>query len=188
MGLFGSKNRKREELFARKLDGVLETGEAPTFPAVVLRILKKVRDPESSIEEVAEAIQWEPSLMVKVLATVNSAAYAPASPIESVEHAASFMGRSALEQLVLALAVKDALPNAPAPGFEPARYWLAASFRAGLAKQFADRIHPATASECFTVGLLQDLAVPVLATTGPEGYAGVLAAWRDDPDAELDAI
>jgi HD-like signal output (HDOD) protein len=188
VGLFGAKKKGRDNLLQRKLEAVLSEGEVPTFPAVVLKILKKLRDPEASIEEVAKAIQWDPGLMVKVLATVNSAAYGPATPISSVEHAASFMGRSALEQLVLALAVKDTLPKAPARGFEPARYWRTASFRAGLAKHLAERIHPARAAECFTMGLLQDLAIPVLATSRPDDYGAVLDAWHGDREADLDAL
>lgn len=189
MKLFGKRREeKRKETSQEALEVVLRGGDAPSFPQLVMRILRILRDPQSTMDQVSEAIQWDPGLMVRVLATVNSAAYGPAKPIDDVAHAASYMGRAQLEQIVLALAVRDALPATPAPGYDAARYWRAAAFRAALAKDFADRLHPARHAESFTVGLLQDLAVPVLANTRSSEYGPVLEHWHNEKSARLDEL
>jgi len=100
----------------------------------------------------------------------------------------SFLGRSALEQIVLAMAVKSALPSTRVPGFEPQRFWQTASFRAILAKRIASRLHPASEAESFTAALLQDLAIPVLAHGLTPRYAPILQRWHMGSEAELHAL
>lgn len=172
----------------KKLDEILRGAQLPTFSKAVMNILRVLREPESSIENVVDVLQWEPGLVVRVLSTVNSAAYAPRTPIRDVRHAVSFIGRTQLEQLLLAVAVKDALPNKEAPGFNPSRYWRAASRRAALARTLAEELHPALHAECFTIGLLEDLAVPVLAQVRPDDYGPVLEHWNREPERSLQEL
>lgn len=170
---------------AMSLERLLDRCEVPTFPELTLRILGKVRDPDLSSQEFAEALRWDPALVVQLLQMVNSAAFGLAQPIHDVAHASSYLGRAQVEQVVLALAVKDTLPCTPAQGFEPRRFWHAAAFRAALSSTIADEIHPARRAESFTMGLLQDLALPVLATAMPDEYGPVLVRWHTDPDVQL---
>lgn len=167
------------------LDQLLDRCEVPAFPEVTMRILGMVRDPELSSRELAAALQWDPSLVIQLLQMVNSAAFGVAQPIHDVAHASSYLGRAQVEQIVLALAVKDTLPRAPAPGFEPRRFWYAAAFRAALSSRIADEIHPARRAESFTMGLLQDMALPVLATAMPDEYGPVLVRWHSEPQVPL---
>ena len=181
MDLFKRKTSKAE----RELRKLLGNTEFPHVPQVAMRILQKLRDPESDFDEVAECLRWDPALVVKVLSTVNSAAYGTSVRIEDVRHAVSFLGRAHLEQLVIALAVKDCLPAGEAPGFCQERFWQAAAMRAALGRCIALELHPARSSEAFTAGLLQDMAVPVLAHAMPERYGPILEAWHDEGGVRL---
>lgn len=183
------------KLFKRKSSDVpndlarfLADCEVPTFPSLTLRVLEKVRDADTSTDEVADALRWDPGLVLKVLATVNSAAYGTARRIEDVRQAATFMGRSQLEQLVLAFAVRQSLPSAPAPGFDAARFWRAAAQRAALSSVLAGELHPARQADAFTAGLLQDMAIPVLAHARPAEYGPVLSRWHDEPGSDLASL
>lgn len=184
MGLFKFKQADSVKKLEKALMGV----EAPHFPGMVMRILQRIRDPEATMTEIAEGLQWDPGLVVRVLQTVNSAAYGPAHPIRDVGHAASYMGRSQLEQLVLSLAVKDTLPMKPAPGYDPGRFWFAASRRAALSRLIAGRLQPARQAECFTAGLLQDMAIPVLATARPNDYGPILSQWHEGGHKRLHSL
>ncbi len=184
MKLFG---RKSKDPLA-ELRKVLGDAEVPSFPRATLQLMQELRDPETSNEEIAESLQRDPGLVVRVLRTVNSAAYGPARPIDDVSHAASYLGRSQLEQIVLALAVKDVLPAEPAPGYDAQRYWLAASFRAVLSRRIAERLHPAKQDLAFTTGILQDMAVPLLATARPTDYGPVLQQWHEDAGERLEEL
>lgn len=183
MGLF----RKKVDP-AKALETLLQGVEAPTFPQITLRILKKIRDPEATLEEITASLQWDPGLIVRILRTVNTAAFGPANPIRDVGHAVSYMGRAQLEQIVLSIAVKDALPEEPAPGFDASRFWGAAARRATLSRIFAERLHPALTAESFTGGLLQDMAIPVLASARREDYGPLLQRWHDDSSTSLSEL
>jgi len=182
MKLFGRTAAKE------RLDEILRGHEPPSFPQGVMRLLKLLRDPESELATIAEALNWDPGLVVRVLKMVNSAAFGAARRIESVPHAVSMVGRSQLEQLVLAIAVKGALPARPAPGFEASRYWQTAFFRAGMARAIAERLHPADQARSFTGGLLQDMAIPLLAHARPDDYGAVLEEYHATPSAQLAAL
>lgn len=181
MSLFKSKPKKAE----RELRKLLGDREFPHVPQVAMRILQKLRDPDADFAEVSECLRWDPALVVKVLSTVNSAAYGTSVRIEDVRHAVSFLGRAHLEQLVIAMAVKGCLPTAEAPGFRHERFWRAAAMRAALGRCIALELHPSRSSETFTAGLLQDMAVPVLAHAMPERYGPILEAWHDEGGVRL---
>ena len=181
-------NLLRKKKVRQRLDEVLRGQEPPTLPQGVTNLLKLLRDPDSDSGDVAEALNWNPGLVVRVLRTVNSAAYGAVHKIDSVTHAVSMMGRAQLEQLVLAIAVKNTLPTGAAPGFQPDRFWQAAFFRAGMARSIAELLHPADQARSFTGGLLQDMAIPLLAHARPDDYGKVLQEWHGTPGADLRSI
>lgn len=168
-----------------RLQRALRGAEPPTFPQGVLRLLALLRDPDSENSDIVAALGWDPRLVVRLLRTVNSAAYGSSRRIDSVPHAVTMVGRSQLEQLVLSVAVRDCLPRDPAPGFECGRFWRAAFLRAALASELAAELHPADQSRCFTGALLQDMAVPLLAHARPDDYGPVLERWHAAPGVDL---
>ncbi|MAG56718.1 MAG: hypothetical protein CMJ83_10545 [Planctomycetes bacterium] len=57
-----------------------------------------------------------------------------------------------------------------------------------MARLLASRLHPATEEQSFTSALLQDMAVPVLASVKGEAYGSVLEAWHAQGDAALEHL
>lgn len=177
--------RKQTETPETQLAAALDGHSPPALPQGVMKLMQLMRDPDSEITDVTEALSWQPGLVVKVLQTVNSAAYGMARKVDSVSHAVAILGRSKLEQLVLGVAVKENLPTRPARGYDAQRFWEAAFFRAALARGIAGRLHPADEAQSFTAGLLQDMAVPLLAHAQPKVYGEVLETWHGTPTAHL---
>jgi HD-like signal output (HDOD) protein len=147
-------------------------------------LLGLLRDPEVDMAAVGEVVSWDPALVLRMLKLVNSPAFGLQRPIDNVQHALTMIGRTQVEQIVLGVVVKQALPSAPAQGFDGNRFWRAAFFRASLARTLADRLHPADAARSFTGGLLQDMAVPLLAHARSD-YGKVLEDWHASPGASL---
>ncbi len=172
----------------RVLDKALGNYELPSFSAGTLALLRLLRDPDAPTAALARGIESNPALLVKVLRTVNSASFGMRRQIGSAQQAAVLMGRSQLESLVVSIGVKDSLPSVPAQGFEPRRFWFAASRRASIARGIADRLHPQTQAEAFTAGLLQDMAIPLLAAARPKEYCRLLTHWHATPGVELDDL
>lgn len=162
--------------------------ELPSFPSAVLQTLRLLRDPGSSFQEIARTIEVNPGLMVKLLKMVNSAAFGLRRRVSNASHAVSLLGRSRLESLVIAMTVHGQLPTPTAEGFEAGRFWQAAARRAALARSLAEMLHPQTQSEAFVGGLLQDMAVPMLATARAKEYGPILRHWHETPGTSLEAL
>lgn len=175
--LFGLKKRTSPEALIAE---ALGDYQLPSFSGSVMQTLQLLRDPGSTSSGIAQSIESNPALVVKVLRTVNSAAYGVVRRIDSVSHAVSFLGRARLEPLVVALVVRSQTPQAQVRGYDDRRFWAAAARRAAIARALAEMLHPQTQSEAFVAGLLQDMAVPLLAHARPEKYGPILEQWHGD--------
>jgi len=170
---------------AARLEEILRGHELPVLSQGTMSLLKLLRDPQSDLAEIAEALSWDAGLVVRVMKLVNSAAYGSVRTIEGVAHAVQMLGRTQLEQIVLGVVVKEGLPSTKARGFESGRFWRGAFFRAALARSLSDKLHPADKARSFTGALLQDMAVPLLAHAREEDYGSVLEAYHETPSAKL---
>lgn len=162
-----------------ELQAVLGGYELPSFPALIMHALEKVRDENASLSEIAELVAADPGLSARLLKTVNSAAYALNHKVKNIDHAVSLMGRGELESIIITLAVSKVLPVEQGSGIDLRSFWHAAARRAAVARSLADLIDPSSRSESFTAALLQDMAIPVLARQRAEDYGPVLASWRE---------
>lgn len=171
-----------------RLEEVIGGFELPVFRRSTLEVLRRLRDPKSSPGDVAQLVRVDPGLTVRVLKTVNSAAYSPRKRVESLDQAVVMLGAMALEQLVMSLAVREGLPAGGCESFCARRFWATAARRATVAKALAERVSPKDAADCFTGALLQDMAVPLLAHARAGDYGPVLQAWLDGDVARLDEL
>lgn len=159
--------------------------ELPSFSASAVSTLSLLRE-EADLGVVAERLMTDPGLTVRILRTVNSAAFGMRQEVTNLQYATSLLGRSRVESLVLTAAVGDALPT-PA-GLDLDGFWQACARRACLAKAIASRVAPPSAMESFTAGLLQDMAVPLMAAARPEEYATILTTAANEPEVPLRSI
>jgi HD-like signal output (HDOD) protein len=183
MGIFGKKKRDPRA----ELEALLGDYEVPSMSSTVMRLLSLLRDPDTPMAEIASQVEMDPGLTVRILRLINSAAFGLLTEVSNLQHAVSLLGRSRLESLVLAVASADALPD-NMDCMETRKFWGAAARRATLARVVAQQLHAATQAESFTAGLLQDIAVPLIARTNPEGYAEILRRLNDEPGAKLDQM
>ena len=63
--------KKRKKNPGKKLRSLLGKFELPSFNATVMKVLSQLRDPDSSIKEIAGQVQIDPGMHVKTLRTVN---------------------------------------------------------------------------------------------------------------------
>jgi HD-like signal output (HDOD) protein len=161
-----------------QMKAVLGEYQLQSFPVIVMNALEKVRDADASNPEISDLVATDPGLSVRLLTTVNSAAYALRHKVSNVDHAVSLMGRGELESVLISMAVHEVMPADNIPGFDAHRFWGAAARRAALARGLADLIDPSSRSESFTAALLQDMAIPILAQQRADDYGPVLERWH----------
>ncbi len=161
-----------------KLKKILKGYELPSFPAVVMQILQKIRSPYSSITAIADSLSLDPGLSVKVLGIANSAAFSPSKKVENLTQAIALVGISQLESMVLGVGVAKGLPKQSCQWHDPGEFWLASAKRAVLASDLAQLLCPAKEGECFTAAFLQDMALPFLACHRCEEYDPIFKKWH----------
>jgi HD-like signal output (HDOD) protein len=176
-----NRGAKKQAKSQEKLKSVLGGAEVPTFPLPVIKSLEALRNPDATASTVAAALEMDPGLSVRLLKLVNSAAFNPAKPVESVDRAVAVAGFSSVESLVLSVGINKALPAADVDGFDHVRFWQAAARRATIARALAGELHPASANVSFTAGLLQDMAIPLLASARTD-YRPLLIEWHNGGD------
>lgn len=164
----------------KRLVHALSKMEIPALPTSHMQTLSALRS-GAPLPEVGLLIGKDPAMTATLLRTVNSAAFGLRRRVSNPGHAASLLGRGALETMVLGIAVVDTLPRAGGAELEPARFWRAAARRAATARALAEEVNPHHAHTCFTAGLLQDLAIPLLFQARPGVYGPLLAESKGGP-------
>ena len=156
MGLLAGLLRARKDP-RRALKKVIEGHSLPSFPEIAVKALRLMRSESAAAAAVAETISFDPGLSVRILATVNSAAFALRRKVTNLRQAVALLGMSQLESLVISSAVDDTLPSAETRGYEQMRFWRASARRASAARMLADLLHPESSVEAFTAALLANL-------------------------------
>jgi HD-like signal output (HDOD) protein len=162
----------------KRLKKILGDYEIPSFPAVVMQILQKIRSPYSSASDIAQSLSADPGLSVKLLSIANSAAFSPQNKVENLTQAIALVGLSQLESLVLGVGVAKGIPRKACQYHDPKQFWLTSAKRAMLSFELAHILCPAKESECFTAAFLQDMALPFLACHRADDYDEVFKKWH----------
>ncbi len=168
-------------LTKKKTTAKLEDFDIPSFPTAVIKILGELRNPEVGVNELAAELELDPGLHLRVLKMVNSAAFGLSRKVSNIKHAVNLLGRGRLESLVLSVAVKNNLTlNKQAAWFDLPEFWKMASKQAAVARALATSLHPYDQSDVFTLGLLQNMAIPVLANREGERYRNLYQQWQGE--------
>lgn len=164
----------------------LNSFDIPSFSSSIITLLGKLRNPDIAISELTAELEQDPGLYIKVLKTVNAASFGLSRKVSNIQHAINLLGRSRLEALVLSVAVKNNLTEQHKSSWlNMADFWKTASLRASVAKTLALELHPQHQSDVFTIGLLQDMAVPLLASRHGECYQNLYQCWQKETDINL---
>jgi HD-like signal output (HDOD) protein len=170
-----------------ELKALLGDYELQSFPAAVMNVLGMLRDPHSEVKDIADQIQMDPGMNIKILRLINSAAFGLVTKVSNLHHAVTILGRSRLESMLITYAVATTIPP-KLHCMEVSRFWLASARRACLAKHIALHLHAATQAESFTAALLQDLAIPLISEGRRQLYKDLFKKWHADKEADIDVM
>jgi diguanylate cyclase (GGDEF)-like protein len=166
------------------LERVLSCPNLPTLPAVAVRVLALTRDPEVSLTTIAQTVQADPALSVRVLKTVNASYYGLASPCPSIMRAMTMLGLNAVKAIVLGFSlVESTRASGLGDGQDMTSYWRRAAYSAAAARALAiETPHCLDPEEAFIGALLQDIGVLACLATLRNEYRAVIAHKRTDHD------
>ena len=86
---------------------VRQMEDLPTLPSVAVSIMNILLDEASSAQDVADIVEVDPALTMKLLMVANSAFYGIAREVSTVRQAIVALGFSRMRSLILSLSVLD---------------------------------------------------------------------------------
>ncbi|PIQ26370.1 hypothetical protein COW36_14695 [bacterium (Candidatus Blackallbacteria) CG17_big_fil_post_rev_8_21_14_2_50_48_46] len=158
---------------------IQETHTLPSIPEVANRLLEILQDPEASTPEISTLIERDPALSIKVLQLANSAMFAPASPVHSIERAIVLLGFNTVRFLITGVAVLQVAQKMPANDIlTPENFWNSAFRGAVIAKYLAEIFNYSEPNEAYLAGLIREIGQIALIQCIYEKYLQVVEAAR----------
>lgn len=152
---------------------VNSVGDLPPMPAVAVKLIEQLQDPNSCAESLAQTISHDPALSARVLKIANSSFYSMKRQVKTLENAIVLLGEKTLRSLVLSASLKGMNKNF---GLLEKMLWEDAVGCAIGAKLLARRFQTADAEEAFLGGLFRHLGKVILNYSHPEQFKELIQA------------
>ncbi|HVT90345.1 MAG TPA: HDOD domain-containing protein [Tepidisphaeraceae bacterium] len=138
------------------------------LPEVTTQIIKIVNDPRSSAAQLNRVIAHDPSLVVRILKTVNSSFYGLPGQIGSIERAIVLLGMNAVKNIAVAASLGDLFRGKLCDGYTARDLWTHCISVAMVARQLARETNPNLADEAFLAGMIHDVGILVSLQVWPK--------------------
>ncbi len=137
--------------------------ELPTFPKVVQDALKMLDDPNTTVDELAEVLKYDPAITANIIKMTNSAHFGLPQQVASVETALALLGHKQIRQILMASASLPYLTR-PLYGYDitPDKLWSHSISTAIISEVVAEGCGVDAGAEYFTAALLHDVGKIVL--------------------------
>ncbi len=144
----------------------------PPLPSTYRRLLQVASNPDTSIREIAEIVESDPVMTLKVLQLVNSAFFGLVRRVPTVAGALSLLGLELLKSLLLAAHVMSAFEKVDIKGFSAERFQIYSMRIARLAHRFGGSRR--LEDEALTSGILRDIGELIFALRRPQEFSRVM--------------
>ena len=140
-----------------------EIKDLTPMPTVAARLLEMVEEPDSSMADIAQLIQYDPVMTVDILKICNSAYIGLKTPAESIKDAVNMLGTDQIIELALVKSSAQVLSgDRKGYGLEQGDMWRYSVYSAVIAKQVAVRLGLENKSTIFTAALIKDIGKIIL--------------------------
>lgn len=133
-----------------------------SLPDVFVRINQLLENPHSTVADIAQAVNLDPSFTVRLLRLANSSFYGFSSTIDTVTKAVSLIGTSQIRNLALSTAVSNSFSGLPNSLVSMENFWRHSLYCGLAARKLAKLAGKCDAEAVFTAGLLHDIGELVI--------------------------
>jgi HD-like signal output (HDOD) protein len=139
------------EALVRKIDQI------PTLPVVARQIMSLLANEDVSLKKVAELIEKDPALAVKVLKVANSAFYGTLNKVSTIDHALVVLGMGEVKSILMGFSIYKFFPEEKNNGFDRTRFWQHSIICSQVAKYLARHFKVPRDDTLFLSGLIHDV-------------------------------
>ena len=158
------------------LSEILAVEPLPGMPVTAGRLIRLLARPIERSGRIRRANRSRSGLTAQVLRFVNSSYFGFRSQISSVKQAIMLLGINTIKNFVLWHAIFKVIPNPRCCLFDLKALWRDSLRRALFARTLSKLLGVPDVEEAFAAGLLQDMAIPLLARRAPEAYSRIFYA------------
>lgn len=161
---------------------VQKSGNLPTLPAILLKLLTACDDEDTPLSEIAAIISKDPVLSFKVLQLVNSAYYGFRYSFKGIEQAVIYLGADTIKNLAVTMSIHQVFERKRFKNirqFNINVFWYHSLMCATLAKRIAQKVGFGNIEEAYLSGLLHDIGRLVLISTFPKEHETILTETAD---------
>jgi HD-like signal output (HDOD) protein len=138
-------------------------------PELSVRLLSKMKDEKSSIDDIAELVLCSPPIAASLLKLCNSVYFSRGTAISSVSRAIVHLGLSTVVRFVYAMDIMGSFRGGKnVHGFHEALFWKSSLAGALLAQEIGGKEASIDEESVFLGGLLRDIGICVMRQYFPD--------------------
>jgi len=159
-----------------------------TLPEIYFRVRDVVDDPDSTVDDLVNALKLDPAISARLLRIVNSPIYGFPKQIDTITHAVNLLGTQAVSDLVTSTTIGRTFAGMPVQLMDVPKFWRKSAFCTLLAGKIAKSCGIDDSERFFVEGLLRDIGHFVMYQTVPQRAQSALieADYLDSSLAEVE--
>ena len=149
--------------------------DLPALSPVVSRVLGLINDDDSTARQIAEFVQNDTALTLRILKVVNSAYYGFNHRISTVSQAVVLLGHDTIKSIVLSTNVIEMMVENTGTIADLKRLWERSLFSAVAGRKLARMLNYGAPEEVFMACLLMDVGMLVQLRIHGDAYGEILS-------------
>ncbi len=130
---------------------------------ICMKVVKIARDPDSTISDIVEVIQYDPGITANLLRICNSAYFSPRKPIESIKQAVAYLGMEKVANMIIMSGnAKNFCASQEGYDLQEGELWRYSVSSALIAQDIAEKMKYPNLPLIFTSALLKDIGKVIL--------------------------
>lgn len=164
-----------------------DTHQLPISPSLFMKLMELGKKLDASAADYARVIESSTALTGKILSTVNSSFFGIRHRVTRVLQAVNLLGTTSVRLVAIGHCLAAVHGRIRLPDDVLDHYWHGGLVKAVAARLYASHLDSSQADEAFLVGLMQDMAMPIMHHLRPEVYLSSIFAAPTLP-RELEAL
>lgn len=153
--------------------------QLPVLPQIAVAVLRMAANQDANANRLERVLEQDAGLAARVLKVANSVYYGMPTKARSISAAIQLLGMRSLQSIVISVAYHQAINKQErASEFNRVAFWRHGLAVGSIAKRIAQHAEPDLMEEFYTIGLIHDIGMLVLASFCPEEFGKVLSVSK----------
>ncbi len=144
----------------KSLSNLIKSGYSlPPLSPVATRLVELASDDRCSAGDLANLIEKDPSLSVRLLKLANSAFFRTPHPVTTLTQAVVKVGFEHLRIMALSVSLRDVFPMGKIGRLDYEKFWKISIYRGLIAKHLANQLKTCNPEEAFVAALIMEIGL-----------------------------